>query len=112
MHVIALALLLTATIQGLATPLRDQVKSLVNKRLSKSLVDRYLSKSLTLADKINQVDDYGCNALHYAAEFGDLSLVKFLMKKPRPITTAICWVKNKHTTSPILIATLLYSNKI
>ena len=79
MHVIALALLLTATIQGLATPLRDQVKSLVNKRLSKSLVDRYLSKSLTLADKINQVDDYGCNALHYAAEFGDLSLVKFLI---------------------------------
>ena len=72
MHVLALSLLLTVTVQGLAvaTPLRNQVKSLVNKQLS---------KSLAIIQEINQTDKYGRNALHYAAELGDLSLVKFLI---------------------------------
>ena len=66
---LALLLLLSVTNQGLATALRNQVQSLVGK---------HLSGSLAIITNINQVDEHGRNALHYAAELGDLPLVLFL----------------------------------
>ena len=66
---LTLSLLSFVTTQGLATALRNQVQSLVNKKLT---------SSLPIIAKINEIDRHGCNALHYAAELGNLPLVEFL----------------------------------
>ena len=55
--------------QGLATALRGHIQSLVGKKLS---------SSLAIIAKINETDEHGRNALHYAAELGDLPLVEFI----------------------------------
>lgn len=70
MQILLGLLLLSITGQGLATTLRNQVHSLVGKRLS---------SSMAFVNRINEVDDNQRNALHHAVMLGDLSLVEFFL---------------------------------
>ena len=71
MRVLSLLLVLFIADRGEATSLRTQIRSLVGAKLTGSL-------SLAIVANVNAVDEDGRNALHHAAEFGDLPLVEFL----------------------------------
>ena len=68
MRILSALLLCVATTQGLATALRNQVQSLVGKKLA---------NPATII--INQIDEDGRNALHHAVILGDLPLVEFFI---------------------------------
>ena len=70
MRILPALLLCVAATQGLATALRNQVKSLVGKKLA---------NPSAIINNINEVDEDGRNALHHAVILGDLPLVDFFI---------------------------------
>ena len=79
MSILLTLLLLALAGQGLATSLRNQIQSLVGQKLT---------SSLPIVAKINKVDGNGRSAMHYAAMFGDLALVEFLVSHDAEMQTA------------------------
>ena len=70
MRILLVLSLLSVASQGSATALRGLVQSLVGKKLA---------SSSAIVAKINEADEHGRNALHYAVILGDLPLVEFFL---------------------------------